>query len=185
MTTSTASKSGRPRVAVDSSVTLSADQFCDRYAGRVYQFARMVARSEAEADDLAQAAIERVLRRLPQYNSERGDVSPWLWRIVVNVAADAGRSAKRRHLLTQRLAGLREHRETVDLAVSQGIEDDRLLAAVRSLTPLQRSIVALRYGVDLQYDAVGQTLGISSSAATRCGNRALAALRARLQEGQT
>jgi hypothetical protein len=41
MTTSTAAKSGRPRAAVDSSVTLSADQFCDRYAGRVYQFARI------------------------------------------------------------------------------------------------------------------------------------------------
>ncbi len=184
MATSTASRS-RARVAVDAPVTLSADEFCDRYAERVYQFARMVARSEAEADDLAQAAIERVLRRLPQYSSERGDVSPWLWRIVVNVAADAGRAVKRRHLLTQRLAGLRDHRETVDLVVSQGIEDDRLLAAVRSLTPLQRAVVALRYGGDLQYDAVGKTLGISSSAATRCGNRALAALRTRLQEGQT
>jgi RNA polymerase sigma-70 factor (ECF subfamily) len=182
MPTSAAAASVRPRTETDTAVTLSAEEFCNRYAERVYQFARMVARSETEADDLAQAAIERVLRRLPQYNSGRGEVRAWLWRIVVNVAADAGRSAKRRHLLMQRLAGLRDHRETGDLAVPHGIEDDRLLAAVRSLTPLQRSVVALRYGADLEYAAVGQALNISAAAATRSGNRALAALRARLQE---
>lgn len=163
-------------------VSLSAEEFCDRYAEHVYQFARMVARSEIEADDLAQAAIERVLRRLPQYEPERGDVRAWLWRIVVNVAADAGRSAKRRHLLLRRLAGLRDHRQAAETVVSPGIDDDNLLAAVRSLTPLQRSVVALRYGADLEYAEVGHALNISAAAATKCGNRALTALRTRLKE---
>lgn len=183
MATSTTTASVRPAAATGATVTLSADEFCDRYAERVYQFARMVARNQTEADDLGQAAIERVLRRLPQYSSGRGEVRAWLWRIVINVAADAGRSAKRRHLLVQRLAGLRDHRLAVDIALPPGIEDDRLLAAVRSLTPLQRSVVALRYGADLEYTAVGQALNISAAAATKCGNRALAVLRARLQEG--
>ncbi len=161
---------------------LSADEFCDRYADRVYRFARMVARNEAEADDLAQAALERVLRRLPRYDWSRGDASGWLWRVVVNVAADAGRSARRRHLLVQRLIAFRGQAKTIELGIPQGIDDDRLLAAVRSLTSLQRAVIALRFGADLDYAGIAQALNISAAAATKCGGRALASLRAQLAE---
>ncbi len=161
---------------------LSADEFCDRYANRVYQFARMVAGNDVEADDLAQAALERVLRRLAQYDWSRGDANGWLWRVVVNVAADAGRSARRRHLLVQRLIAFRGQPMTVEIGIPQGIEDDRLLAAVRSLSSLQRAVLALRFGADLDYAAIAQALTISAAAATKCGSRALASLRAQLVE---
>lgn len=161
---------------------LSADEFCDRYANRVYQFARMIARNDVEADDLAQAALERVLKRLPQFDWSRGDASGWLWRVVVNVAADAGRSARRRHLLVQRLIAFRGQLKTVEIGIPQGIDDDRLLAAVRTLTSLQRAVIALRFGADLDYAAIAQALNISAGAATKCGSRALASLRAQLVE---
>ncbi|MGH7721523.1 MAG: RNA polymerase sigma factor [Candidatus Dormibacteria bacterium] len=182
MATSPTAAGSAGHLVADVTRNLSAEEFCERYAGRVYQFSRMVARSELEADDLAQAALERVLRRLPQYDHTRGEATAWLWRIVTNVAADAGRSARRRHLLFRRLVALRGHEEAADVGIPHGIEDAALLAAVRSLTPSQRSVVALRFGADLDYQAVGQALGISAAAATRCGNRALAALRTRLVE---
>ena len=154
----------------------SPEELCERYADRVYQFANMVARDDLEADDLAQTALERALRALPRYHPERGQVSAWLWRIVVNAARDAGRAAKRRHMLTQRLAALQTGQGFAD-EIPMNITDGVLLAAVRRLTSLQRCVVALRFGADLEYGDVGSALGISEVAARMATHRALRALR--------
>jgi RNA polymerase sigma-70 factor (ECF subfamily) len=159
----------------------SAQELCDRYADRVHHFAAMVARDAIEADDLAQAALERAIRALPRFDPGRGELSAWLWRIVVNVARDAGRAARRRHLLLQRLASLRETAPPDD-AIPAGISDERLLAAVRRLTDLQRSVIALRFGADLEFAAVGAALGMSTGAARVATHRALSKLRASLED---
>jgi RNA polymerase sigma-70 factor (ECF subfamily) len=158
----------------------SPEELCALYADRVYHFATMIARDDVEADDLAQTALEKALRALPRYQPERGSLDAWLWRIVVNAARDAGRAASRRHLLTQRLAGLRDDREPAD-DIPAGVTDGVLVAAVRRLTPLQRSAIALRFGADLEYRDVGAALRISPVAARVATHRALTALRGSLQ----
>src|SRR5579863_550503 len=124
--------------ASEKAISLSAGELCERYASRVYQFASMVAGSDLEAEDLAQSALERALRGLPRFDSRKGQVEAWLWRIVVNVARDAGRAAVRRQRLWERLV---QHRSGVtgndDIPV--GISNGRLLEAIRALTPHQRS----------------------------------------------
>ena len=161
--------------------TLSADELCERYGYRVYQFASMVARDDFEADDLAQTALERAIRGLHRFDPRKGDVEAWLWRIVVNVARDAGRAALRRQLLIERLVWFHRGMSTYD-DIPGGIDDERLLEAVRALTGLQRSVLALRYGADLDYRRVAAALRISPGAATVAGHRALKALRRSLQE---
>ena len=159
-------------------VRLSAEELSARYAGRVFTFALMVARDAVEAEDLAQSALERAIRSLPRFDPRRGDIGAWLWRIVVNVARDAGRAARRRHLLVQRLMA-----RTIpppDDDIPGGITDDRLIASVRRLTPLQRSVIALRFGADLEYAAIGDALGMSGVAARMATHRALRSLRADL-----
>jgi RNA polymerase sigma-70 factor (ECF subfamily) len=169
---------GQPRPA-----RLSAEELCGLYADRVYQFATMIARDDVEADDLAQIALERALRALPQYQPERGELEGWLWRIVVNAARDAGRAATRRHLLAQRLAARRERRPAGD-DIPGDITDGLLVAAVRRLTRLQRSVIALRFGADLEYRDVGAALGISAVAARVATHRALTALRSALRKAE-
>lgn len=162
---------------------LSAQQLCREYADRVFQFASMVARDDLEADDLAQTALERALRALPGFDPARGEVSAWLWRIVVNAARDHHRAARRRELLLLRLRMLRAGPAQVgEVAEPPGLSDDRLLQAVRRLSPLQRSVVALRYGGDLEWGDVGTALGISRAAAAAAGHRALVGLRIALEE---
>jgi RNA polymerase sigma-70 factor (ECF subfamily) len=177
-TTRVAPSTAEPEKAA---TVLTADELCDRYADRVYHFATMVARDAIEADDLAQAALERALRALPRFDPARGELSAWLWRIVVNVARDAGRAAQRRHLLFRRLAVLRESPPPDD-GIPAGISDERLLAAVRRLTDLQRSVIALRFGADLEFSAVGAALGMSTGAARVATHRALTKLRGSLEE---
>ncbi len=154
---------------------------CRLYAERVYQFATMIARDDLEAEDLAQSALERALRALPQYQPERGTLEGWLWRIAVNVARDSGRGAKRRHLLMQRLAEQAGGQPPAD-DIPGNISDGVLVAAIRRLTPLQRSVVALRFGGDLEYASVGAALGISPLAARAATHRALTTLRAVLRK---
>jgi RNA polymerase sigma-70 factor (ECF subfamily) len=161
-----------------------ATELCERYASRVYQFATMVAGSDVEAEDLAQSALERALRGLPSFDPSRGEVEAWLWRIVVNVARDAGRTVKRRQLLFERLVRLRGNPEEPG-DVPLGVDHQRLLLAVRALTPLQRSVLALRYGADLEYSAVGRALGMSANAAAVAAHRALKSLRRMLLEVET
>ncbi len=167
---------GAPVGQGDVPVRPSPEELCESYADRVYQFANMVARDDLEADDLAQTALERALRALPRYRPERGSVSAWLWRIVINAARDAGRAARRRHLLPQRLTALKP-RESFTDDIPMNVSDGVLLAAVRRLTPLQRSAIALRFGADLEYADVGSALGISDVAARMATHRALRALR--------
>ena len=130
---------------------------------------------------MAQSALERALRGLPSFDPSRGEVEAWLWRIVVNVARDAGRAVKRRQLLFERLIRLRGVPPSPgDIPV--GIDHEQLLSAVRRLTSSQRSVLALRYGADLDYVAVGSALGISANAAAVAAHRALKSLRRALLE---
>src|SRR5438128_10437235 len=70
---------------------LTAERLCARYAPRVYRFAAMVAAGDVEAEDLAQDAMVRAIRNLGRFDTRRGSVETWLWRIVVNAAIHAGR----------------------------------------------------------------------------------------------
>jgi RNA polymerase sigma factor (sigma-70 family) len=160
---------------------LSAEELCDRYAEQVYRFAVMVAGSALEAEDLAQTALEKALVALPRFDPRRGEPSPWLWRIVVNTARDAGRAARRRDLLLRRLA-LLDRPSAAAGDIPGAISDERLLEAVRGLTRLQRSVIALRYGADLEHAEVARALGTSRAAAAMACHRALQALRSSLQE---
>ncbi len=162
---------------------LSAEQLCRDYADRVYRFANMVARDDLEADDLAQTALVHALRALPGFDPGRGEVTAWLWRIVVNAARDHQRAAQRRQLLFLRLRMLWGVSAQIDdVAEPPGISDERLFRAVRGLSPLQRSVVALRFGGDLEWGDVAAALGISRPAAAAAGHRALVVLRAALVE---
>ena len=156
---------------------------CERYAQRVYRFAAMVSRGDVEAEDLAQDALERAIRRLKTFDPSRGTVDAWLWAIVLSAAADAGRGARRRHLLADRLRALSDRSEAIQPPPAIPVSSGDLLAAIRELGPRDRSIIALRFGADLGYADVGVALDMTASAAGVAGRRALARLRSRLEEG--
>ncbi len=142
----------------------------------------MVSKGSADSEDLAQEALERAIRAVDSYDNRRGPVDAWLWRIVVNAARDAGRVERRRQLSFDRLAALMP-RPVPDEAwhLDSDIDDGAILRAIRSLRPRERALIALRYGADLDYAAVGASLGLSTDAAGVATRRALASLRNRLQ----
>lgn len=160
---------------------LSVDGLCQAYAARVYKFARLISNDASGAEELAQDALERAIRGLQTFDASKGDIDGWLWRIVVNAGRDAGRIAGRQRLVFQLLADrwpLEQHLSDL----REEPRTDEVLEAVRALNPRHRAVVALRFGADLTYRQVGQSLGISEAAALMATRRALANLRARLSQ---
>lgn len=162
---------------------LDASTFANAYAPRVYRFACFVARNDADAADLAQEALIKAVRKLGTYHPERSDLDAWLWRIVVNTARDAGRASRRHRRLWERV--LSDSRTTApaspeDVAIAN-LADAELLAAVRRLPKRDRTVIALRFGGQLNTAEVAQELGTTPAAVVMATRRALQRLRRYLE----
>jgi RNA polymerase sigma-70 factor, ECF subfamily len=160
---------------------LSVESLAASYLTRVHRFAVMVTPRGVDPEDIAQAALLKVIERADQFDANRGTLETWLWRIVVNVAHDAGRLAKRTDHLLERLAVYRPNPEpSADILALDRIRDRDLVAAVRALPRRHRMFIAFRYGAGLRSDEIAQLLGTTRMAVVKGTRRALDQLRAEL-----
>lgn len=167
---------------VGQTLAVTAERFCEQYAPAVCRFAAMAARTPSEADDIAQEALLRAVRRLSSFDARRGSMEAWLWRIVANAAHDHQRAERRRLALWTRLSGFWDSpAESVESLALDQIDNSNLLAAVRDMAPRDRTLLALRFGADLDLRAVGLALGMSEASAGRAVLRALEKLRTTLE----
>ena len=162
----------------------TAQELCAAHAERVYRFAVMVSWGDAEADDLAQEALERAIRYLDTFDAARGSLEGWLWRIVLNVAADPGRRARRRELLRECLWRFRVPEAFEDPALVRIVTDEAVIAAIRTLRPRDRELIALRFGAGLAIADVARTQAMSTATAGVAVRRAMTRLRTSLAEGE-
>ena len=159
----------------------TAQDLWDRHGAAVCRFAAMVARSDQEAEDIAQEALVRAIRALPRFQSTGGGIEAWLWRIVQNTALDFGRAARRRQMLLGRLLQLADRKAQPWPDVDRQIRSWELIGAIRALPTHQRTLVALRFGADMDYAAIARLVGLSPLAARAATRRALLALRRELE----
>jgi RNA polymerase sigma-70 factor (ECF subfamily) len=162
--------------------TLTPDALARGYAHRVYRFACLLCRNRADSEDLAQEALIKAMRSLHQFDPGRGSLESWLWRIVVNVARDAGRASTRAEALWERIvAHFIPATEEVESIALRHISDAQLLEEVNRLPRRSRSLIALRFGSDLTYEEIGELLHETPAALRQATHRALKALRIRLE----
>lgn len=159
--------------------TPGADGLVELYWERAYRFAAMITRNDQESADIAQEALTKVLGLIGRFDPDQGSFESWLWRIVLNVARDAGRAAGRRQALLERIQNF-----GIDLSVGdaeelalQHLSDEQVLVAVRRLPKRPRTVIAMRFGAHLTYREIGEQLGVSEAAALMTTRRALGALR--------
>lgn len=162
---------------------LSAEQLCRTYAADVCRFAALMSNRPQEAEDLAQEALLRAVRSLKTYDPTRGPVEPWLWRIVANTARDAAGLRRRVRDLVLRIAVLtpREIESVEDQALAR-LRDDELRTTLLKLPVRDRTLLALRFGLDLDLEHVGAAVGLTADGAGKAVRRALGRLRALLEE---
>jgi RNA polymerase sigma-70 factor, ECF subfamily len=170
---------------------VSEDQFLEKHAEMVYNLSLRLVGNPADAEDLAQDALLRALRALPNF---RGDSShsTWLYRITVNTWKNRVRSEKRRGLwrtLSLNLFTGEDQDETPPFksdepALDAGLETDETGAMVQKalmeLDEDSRAIVVLREIEGQPYQAIAEALELPEGTVKSRLSRAREELRTKL-----
>ena len=113
------------------------------------------------------------------------DLRPWLLRIVANEARNRVRSSGRRHQLELRLTeGFRpgDAAPSPEAVAVAADERRRLLETINALSEDDRLVIASRYFLDLSGEETAAALGIPEGTVKSRLSRALARLKARVEE---
>jgi RNA polymerase sigma-70 factor, ECF subfamily len=160
------------------------EEIVRHYQQVAFRTAYMITGSAAEAEDAAQDGFMKAFRALDRFRPG-APPRPWLLRIIANEARNRVRSTQRRHGLELRLAeGFRPGDAAPSPeAESVAAEDTRrLLDLVNALTEEDRLVITSRYFLELSGDETAAALGIPEGTVKSRLSRALARLRARMEE---
>jgi len=187
---------------------LTAEEFGVRFqrAARVlWTIAAAVLGEPSEAEDVLQEACVMALGKLDRFDRDT-NFTAWMGRFVRNVAQNHARKRRRRATrpsdpdVLAELAGDggrfdggspvrgggHDARPPIDgrggLAPEQGAFDDRVLAGLRALAPVQSACLLLRTVLELSYREISRALEIPEGTAMSHVHRARVALRQALTE---
>jgi RNA polymerase sigma-70 factor (ECF subfamily) len=169
----------------DESLTDDFDALVARHQASVFRLARLLTRSEGDAEDVLQQTFLSAWRHRAQFRAE-SSVRTWLLTITRNTALTARGRQSREPIDPTPLddLGIRAGwggPSPEDLAL-QVERHDLLAAAFARLSADDREILTLRDLEELSGDATAQLLGVSLPAMKSRLHRARLALAARVRE---
>jgi len=128
---------------------------------RLRRFARGLTGSEVEADDLVQAACERAIQRIGQWQPGTR-LDSWMFRIMQNLWIDAIRMGKLRgsHLSVVDPEGYQAPGMDGEQATMNRLTLEAVRRGVQRLPPDQRSVLLLVCVEGHSYRETADTLGI-------------------------
>jgi RNA polymerase sigma-70 factor (ECF subfamily) len=130
----------------------------EKYRDKVYASALRIVGEPALAEDLAQEIFVKIHDELRGFKFE-SRFSTWLYRIAVNHAINKANELERRGRIRDRIA--RERPPPERSADAGKLVDERVIAAIDTLSPKLRAIVTLRYIEGLSYGEIADVLEIS------------------------
>ena len=168
----------------------SADALIEQlYAAHWHSLVRLawlLVHDQAAAEDIVQDAFIATHRNAHLLRDQSAALG-YLRRAVINAA----RSVHRHDVVVRReLTAEAGTADAVGRASAASAESDALahlgdahiLAAVRELPPRQREVLVLRYFADLSEAQIAEALGVAPGSVKAHAHRALAALRARMED---
>lgn len=158
------------------------EEFARAHIDQLMRLGMAVTGAQADAEDFAQEALERVYRKWPRVaDSEKK------WAYVRAIAINAHLSKARRRRIVEIFPG--SGARTFDAPVEQSgrpvgasSQDGGLELLISQLPPRQRAVVVLRFYEDLDVADIARELGIGASSVRSTLSRALAALRVPLMQ---
>jgi RNA polymerase sigma-70 factor, ECF subfamily len=136
-----------------------------------YRLAIGMLRHQAEAEDAVQDAVLNAWRSFNRFR--RGsELRPWLFAIVANQCR-----RRRRSRWWYVITGWSATDDGPDMVSALDPAAADLRRALNRLPHDQRAVLVLRYYLDLSFEEVAQTLGVSTKAAMSRTYRALRSLR--------
>jgi RNA polymerase sigma-70 factor (ECF subfamily) len=139
----------------------------------VYAYVASLLRDRSAAEEVTAQAYERAYRRRASYRPGRGPVEAWLFGIARNAALDELRRRGRRARLEEEPA---EPAASEDLAEGL-LRRETVRAALASLEPRERDLIALKFSGGLSNAEIARVLGMSESNAGTKLHRTIEKLR--------
>ena len=135
------------------------------------------------AQDVVQNTLIKLARRVPPAETPSDEVRNWLFRVVHNEAVDLIRAEERKKHLHEKYAMQLDCETNGGLCINGGTDDreERVLACLNVLTPLQRQVVLLRLQQGLSYETIGEIVGEKSSYVGNLLHNAVKALAAEVK----
>ncbi len=156
------------------------------YVRRVYAFCRAHSRTREEAEDLTAQTFERALAAIGRYEDRGGRFSSWLLRIAANAAVDRARRGGHDTPLDEEVIAEDGAARPVQEGTARWVEDWEQSTWVKvhlaTLPEDQQRVVRLRFYDDHSFGDVATEMGRSEGAVKQLTQRALKALRVRMDE---
>jgi len=146
----------------------------------VFRLAYLIAGDAADAEDVAQSVFIRAYLKLDQYDDSR-PLRPWLLGITANQARNKRRSIGRYWHMVGRFLDAHQA-ETVTEPPADPADAALLWQAVRRLPEASRSVIYLRYFLDLSEAETAEALNIAPGTVKSRAHRALKKLRRIIEE---
>ena len=146
----------------------------ERHLSPLTRYAWYVLREPAEAEDIAQEAFVRLLRKAPDWRPGEASLSTWLHRVVTNLCIDRKRSLRGliSHSL-ERLVSVSE-RDSLEANVNRAMSVKRALA---ELKPRHRVAIVLSHYQGFSNPEIAEIMGSSVAAVEALLARARRSLR--------
>ena len=159
--------------------------FEDLYRGSrddLYSYVAGLLRDRVTAEDVTALAFERAFRKWDKFDPKRGSARGWLFGIARNAALDELRKRKREVPAIEPLE--QEAPGSVTDAVLEREQRSDLLAALGTLAPADREMVALKLFAGLNNTEIAEATGYSSTNVGTRLSRAMTRLRSALASGE-
>jgi RNA polymerase sigma-70 factor (ECF subfamily) len=157
----------------------------EQHSRSAFRLAFRMTGNEQDAEDVVQESFLKAYRHLNRFET-RADFGTWLYRIVANCAVDALRSrqSRQRHGWSEPFEPSAETHACDQPGPERLAESSEVkrtvVAALGSLSPLERAAFALRHYEGRSINEISRTLGLGTSAAKHAVFRAVRKLRTEL-----
>lgn len=156
--------------------------FEDLYRGSrddLYAYVAGLLRDRVTAEDVTALAFERAFRKWDKFDPTRGSARGWLFGIARNAALDELRKRKREAPAIE--PGGLEAPGSVAGAVLEREQRADLMAALGTLSPADREMVAMKFFAGLNNIEIAEATGYSSTNVGTRLSRAMTRLRSELE----
>ena len=151
-------------------------QIFDEFHGPIYRFIASRVGRPSDAEDLTQLVFVKALEALPRYQARGVPFGGWLFRLARNATIDHIRT-RRDHDELDVATDRRTDEATPEALAILRTDLDEMAIALRSLTPDQREVIALRFFAGLSGREAADLMGRQEGTIRGLQFRAIAALR--------
>lgn len=134
--------------------------FVERYGKKIMMVCHRYATQTVEPSDIFQEAFIQIFSVLDKYDSSKGEIEGWLYRVSVNKAL----KLIRKNLRYDQAVDIEDHVNNDDLRteMNDSLGYKELLGFIKQLPEVQRMIFNLKVIEGYDHSEIAEKLGISS-----------------------